>query len=133
MGADRAPADDWSSSEAGVSPGMPETAALRQEEQRSSRSGRALRLSARAGWRTGRAGHGTHRRDSQAIGAALEKGAPVPFVRAGWIGCEVAAAARGKGVDVTLIECADQPLEGARRSRLGAFFAERTARRACSC
>ena len=55
------------------------------------------------------------------------------IVGAGWIGCEVAAAARGKGVGVTLIECADQPLEGALGSRLGAFFAECTDRRACGC
>jgi 3-phenylpropionate/trans-cinnamate dioxygenase ferredoxin reductase subunit len=61
--------------------------------------------------------------DSDALRAAFERGGPVAVIGAGWIGCEVAAAARSKGVDVTLIEYAEQPLEGVLGPRLGAFFA----------
>jgi len=61
--------------------------------------------------------------DSDAIGVALERGGPIAVIGAGWIGCEVAAAARSRGADVTLIEYASQPLEGVLGTQLGGFFA----------
>jgi 3-phenylpropionate/trans-cinnamate dioxygenase ferredoxin reductase component len=62
--------------------------------------------------------------DSDALRRAFEGGGALAVIGAGWIGCEVAAAARSKGLDVTLIEYADQPLEGVLGPRLGAFFAD---------
>ena len=44
-------------------------------------------------------------------------------IGAGWIGCEVAAAARHHGAEVTLLESASQPLEGVLGAELGEFFA----------
>jgi len=41
---------------------------------------------------------------------ALDRGAPLELVGAGFIGCEVAAAARLRGVPVTVYEALDQPL-----------------------
>ena len=61
--------------------------------------------------------------DSDALRAAFERGGALAVIGAGWIVCEVAAAARGKGLDVTLIESAEQPLEGVLGPQLGAFFA----------
>jgi 3-phenylpropionate/trans-cinnamate dioxygenase ferredoxin reductase component len=61
--------------------------------------------------------------DSDALRAAFERGGALAVVGAGWIGCEVAAAARSKGLEVALIEVAEQPLEGVLGARLGAFFA----------
>jgi 3-phenylpropionate/trans-cinnamate dioxygenase ferredoxin reductase component len=62
--------------------------------------------------------------DSDALRRVFEGGGALAVIGAGWIGCEVAAAARSKGVDVTLIEYAAQPLEGVLGPRLGAFFAD---------
>ncbi|WP_457206964.1 NAD(P)/FAD-dependent oxidoreductase [Nocardioides sp. P5_C9_2] len=45
-------------------------------------------------------------------------------VGAGWIGLEVAAAARLAGVDVTVVDPAEQPLLGVLGPELGARFAE---------
>ena len=61
--------------------------------------------------------------DADALRGALEAGATPAVVGAGWIGSEVAASARGMGCDVTLVEAADQPLNGVLGPRLGAFFA----------
>ena len=49
--------------------------------------------------------------DSDALRAAIEAGSRVAVVGAGWIGAEVAASARQKGLEVTLIEQLDVPLE----------------------
>ena len=46
------------------------------------------------------------------------------MIGGGWIGCEVAASARGLGAEVTIVEQADAPLEAVLGSRLGAFFAD---------
>ena len=62
--------------------------------------------------------------DSDAIRDALERGGALAVIGAGWIGCEVAAAARSRGLDVALVEYAEQPLEGVLGPRLGAFFAD---------
>jgi 3-phenylpropionate/trans-cinnamate dioxygenase ferredoxin reductase component len=50
-------------------------------------------------------------RDSDALRARLDGGGRVAVIGAGWIGAEVAASARQKGLDVTLIEQLDVPLE----------------------
>jgi 3-phenylpropionate/trans-cinnamate dioxygenase ferredoxin reductase subunit len=61
--------------------------------------------------------------DADALRAQLALGGELAVIGAGWIGCEVAAAARSHGVEVTLIEYAGQPLEGVLGPRLGGFFA----------
>ncbi|HCT80646.1 MAG TPA: FAD-dependent oxidoreductase [Micromonosporaceae bacterium] len=48
--------------------------------------------------------------DSDLIAAALAGGGRMVIVGAGWIGLEVAAAARQRGVPVTVVENADLPL-----------------------
>ncbi len=45
------------------------------------------------------------------------------IVGAGWIGLEVAAAARDKGGEVTVVEPQAQPLQGVLGERMGAYFA----------
>jgi 3-phenylpropionate/trans-cinnamate dioxygenase ferredoxin reductase component len=62
--------------------------------------------------------------DSDALRARLERGGSVVVVGGGWIGCEVAASARGLGAEVTLIEQAAAPLERVMGRRLGDFFAD---------
>src|SRR5687767_13424687 len=61
--------------------------------------------------------------DSDALRAALGPGAHLAVIGAGWIGCEVAAAGRGLGADVTVIEQAGTPLERVLGPELGAYFA----------
>jgi 3-phenylpropionate/trans-cinnamate dioxygenase ferredoxin reductase component len=48
--------------------------------------------------------------DSLALRAALEQRPRLAVVGAGFIGCEVAATARKRGLDVTLIDIADHPM-----------------------
>jgi len=48
--------------------------------------------------------------DSDRIGAALVDGADIVVVGAGWIGLEVAAAARQRGATVTVVERSELPL-----------------------
>ena len=62
--------------------------------------------------------------DSDAIAARLEAGGHVAVIGAGWIGAEVAASARQKGLDVTLIEHADVPLERVLGREVGGIYAE---------
>ncbi len=62
--------------------------------------------------------------DSDALRDLLAKGGALAVIGAGWIGCEVAAAARTKGLDVTLIEYAGTPLEGVLGAELGGFFGD---------
>ncbi|HEY9475790.1 MAG TPA: FAD-dependent oxidoreductase [Mycobacteriales bacterium] len=61
--------------------------------------------------------------DSDRIGQALVDGANVVIVGAGWIGLEVAAAARTRGANVTVVETADLPLRSALGGQLAAVFA----------
>ena len=49
--------------------------------------------------------------DSDALREAIEASSRVAVIGAGWIGAEVAASARQKGLEVTLIEQLDVPLE----------------------
>jgi len=48
--------------------------------------------------------------DSDALRAAFGPGTRVVIVGGGWIGLEVASAAKGAGGEVTVLEAADQPL-----------------------
>ena len=61
--------------------------------------------------------------DSRAIRSALDDARHLVVVGAGFIGSEVAASARSRGIDVTIIEAADQPLVMA----VGAEVGERCA------
>lgn len=60
--------------------------------------------------------------DAEALRAALEPGGHVVIVGGGWIGCEVAAAARHRGVDVTLVEPHDVPLETVLGPQVGGIY-----------
>ncbi|MGV1007978.1 MAG: NAD(P)/FAD-dependent oxidoreductase [Dermatophilaceae bacterium] len=73
----------------------------------------------------GLAGVHTVRRigDSDALRAAFAAGPRVVVVGAGWIGLEVAAAARAAGCEVTVLEYAGRPLERVLGPRLGEHFA----------
>lgn len=64
-------------------------------------------------------------RDSEALREALHDGGRrVVVVGAGWIGLEVAAAARGYGNEVTVLGREDVPLEPVLGPELGAYFGE---------
>lgn len=60
--------------------------------------------------------------DAQALSAALSGSPRVVVVGGGWIGCEVAAAARTLGGHVTIVEPEDVPLKRVLGERMGAFF-----------
>lgn len=61
--------------------------------------------------------------DAVALDSVLTEGASLVVVGAGWIGLEVAAGARQRGVDVTVIEAARQPLLAALGETVGEVFA----------
>ena len=61
--------------------------------------------------------------DSLAIRAALEQGPRVAVVGAGFIGAEVAASCRARGLDVTLIETLPLPLANAVGKEIGEVIA----------
>ncbi len=61
--------------------------------------------------------------DSDRIKAALRPGRRLVILGGGWIGLEVAAAARTAGCDVVVVEPLDQPLLRVLGPRLGAAFA----------
>jgi 3-phenylpropionate/trans-cinnamate dioxygenase ferredoxin reductase subunit len=61
--------------------------------------------------------------DSEALGEALRAGGHVVVVGAGWIGLEVAAAARHHGADVTVVEPQPTPLHGVLGAEVGERFA----------
>lgn len=62
--------------------------------------------------------------DSDRIKAAFGEGKTLAIVGAGWIGLEVAAAAREAGTDVVVFEQAEQPLLKVVGPKIGALFAE---------
>jgi 3-phenylpropionate/trans-cinnamate dioxygenase ferredoxin reductase subunit len=62
--------------------------------------------------------------DADALRAAFAGGGTVAVIGAGWIGSEVAAAARSHGAEVVLIEQAATPLEAVLGSELGSLFAD---------
>jgi 3-phenylpropionate/trans-cinnamate dioxygenase ferredoxin reductase component len=60
---------------------------------------------------------------SDAIRSVLDKGSGhLAVIGAGWIGCEVAASARQKGLEVTVIEPLELPLLRVLGPDLGAFY-----------
>jgi 3-phenylpropionate/trans-cinnamate dioxygenase ferredoxin reductase component len=62
--------------------------------------------------------------DSERIRDALRTGEPVVVVGGGWIGLETAAAARGYGAPVALVEPQPTPLHGVLGPELGQLFAD---------
>ena len=63
--------------------------------------------------------------DAQAIRAAFEKQpSRVVVIGAGFIGAEVAASARGLGLDVTMLEMAEAPFERSLGADMGAVLAD---------
>lgn len=62
--------------------------------------------------------------DAAALSAALTPGSSLAIVGAGWIGLEVAAGARGRDVNVTVVEAAHLPLLGALGAEVGEVFAQ---------
>ncbi|MEB4209961.1 NAD(P)/FAD-dependent oxidoreductase [Mycobacterium sp. 94-17] len=61
--------------------------------------------------------------DAVALKSVLTEGDSLAVVGAGWIGLEVAAAARQRGVEVTVVEAARQPLQAALGESVGEIFA----------
>jgi len=60
--------------------------------------------------------------DSDALRERLDRGGSVVVVGAGWIGSEVAASARQRGLDVTVVEPMSVPLERVLGPELGAVY-----------
>jgi 3-phenylpropionate/trans-cinnamate dioxygenase ferredoxin reductase subunit len=60
--------------------------------------------------------------DSDLLHERLERGGAVVVVGAGWIGAEVAASARQRGLEVTVIEPASVPLERVMGAEVGAIY-----------
>jgi 3-phenylpropionate/trans-cinnamate dioxygenase ferredoxin reductase subunit len=60
--------------------------------------------------------------DSDAIAERIAAGGKLVTIGAGWIGAEVAASARTKGCDVTVLEMASLPLERVLGPELGAIY-----------
>lgn len=61
--------------------------------------------------------------DAELLDAVLIEGSSLAVIGAGWIGLEVTAAARQRGVDVTVVEAAKQPLLTALGETVGEVFA----------
>ena len=61
-------------------------------------------------------------RDADALRERLEAGGTAVVVGAGWIGAEVAASARQKGLDVTVVAPASVPLERVMGPQVGAIY-----------
>jgi len=62
--------------------------------------------------------------DAVALNSTLREGSSLGIVGAGWIGLEVAASARGRGVDVTAVETARLPLLAALGAEAAEVFAD---------
>ncbi len=62
--------------------------------------------------------------DASNLNTALKEGSSLAIVGAGWIGLEVAASARQRGVDVTVVETAKVPLSAAVGEEVGKVFAQ---------
>jgi 3-phenylpropionate/trans-cinnamate dioxygenase ferredoxin reductase component len=62
--------------------------------------------------------------DSDRVSAVIRDGGRLVIVGAGWIGLEVAAAARQRGAEVTVVETAPLPLHRVLGDRLAGFFAD---------
>ncbi|MGW5670316.1 NAD(P)/FAD-dependent oxidoreductase [Micromonospora sp. NPDC003776] len=62
--------------------------------------------------------------DSDRIAEALTDGAHLVLIGAGWIGLEIAAAARRHGATVTVVEAADLPLQRVLGDEVARIFAD---------
>ena len=62
--------------------------------------------------------------DADALNTTLTEGSSLAVVGGGWIGLEVAAGARGRGVNVTVVEAAEFPLLGALGREVAEVFAK---------
>jgi 3-phenylpropionate/trans-cinnamate dioxygenase ferredoxin reductase subunit len=62
--------------------------------------------------------------DAENLNTVLKDGTSLAIIGAGWIGLEVAASARERGVDVTVVETAKAPLIGAVGEEVGDVFAQ---------
>jgi 3-phenylpropionate/trans-cinnamate dioxygenase ferredoxin reductase component len=62
--------------------------------------------------------------DASNLNTALQEGSSLAVVGAGWIGLEVAASARARNIDVTVVETAKAPLIGAVGEEVGNVFAK---------
>jgi 3-phenylpropionate/trans-cinnamate dioxygenase ferredoxin reductase component len=60
--------------------------------------------------------------DSDAISERIDAGGRLVTIGAGWIGAEVAASARQRGCEVTIVEMAQLPLERVLGPELGAIY-----------
>jgi 3-phenylpropionate/trans-cinnamate dioxygenase ferredoxin reductase component len=60
--------------------------------------------------------------DCDALRQRLDRGGSVVVVGAGWIGAEVAASARQRGLDVTVLDPAAVPLERVLGAEIGAIY-----------
>jgi 3-phenylpropionate/trans-cinnamate dioxygenase ferredoxin reductase subunit len=60
--------------------------------------------------------------DSDALRERLDRGGSVVVIGAGWIGAEVAASARQRGLDVTVIDPLTVPLERVLGAEIGAIY-----------
>jgi 3-phenylpropionate/trans-cinnamate dioxygenase ferredoxin reductase subunit len=60
--------------------------------------------------------------DSEWIGERIESGGHLVVVGSGWIGAEVAASARQKGCEVTMLEMASLPLERVLGPEVGTIY-----------
>jgi 3-phenylpropionate/trans-cinnamate dioxygenase ferredoxin reductase component len=61
-------------------------------------------------------------RDSDALRERLDRAGAVVVVGAGWIGAEVAASARQRGLDVTVVEPSSVPLERVLGAEVGGIY-----------
>jgi 3-phenylpropionate/trans-cinnamate dioxygenase ferredoxin reductase subunit len=60
--------------------------------------------------------------DSDVLRDRLDRGGAVVVIGAGWIGAEVAASARQRGLEVTVVEPASVPLERVLGTEVGAIY-----------
>jgi 3-phenylpropionate/trans-cinnamate dioxygenase ferredoxin reductase subunit len=61
--------------------------------------------------------------DAEALNSALAEGSSLAVIGGGWIGLEVAAGARERGVNVTVVEMAELPLMASLGREVGEVFA----------
>jgi 3-phenylpropionate/trans-cinnamate dioxygenase ferredoxin reductase subunit len=62
--------------------------------------------------------------DSERLRQALQPGTRVAIIGGGWIGLEVASAARSHGADVVIVEAAPQPLHAVLGDEVASLFAD---------
>ncbi|MGH3521528.1 MAG: NAD(P)/FAD-dependent oxidoreductase [Mycobacterium sp.] len=73
------------------------------------------------------------RQDADAIAERIAQGGKLVVIGGGWIGAELAASAREKGLEVTIIQRSPLPLERVLGAELGAIYRTCTSNAASSC